>query len=67
VNPFGTLAPLLVALGTLCLVACTRTSPLDAIDAKDPQRLFDVGGEIDEACEACHLVYWYPPSATAQN
>lgn len=34
---------------------------LDAIDARDPQRLFEVGGEIDEACEACHLVYWYPP------
>lgn len=37
---------------------------LDAIDAKDPQRLFDVGGEIDEACEACHVVFWYPPDAT---
>ena len=34
---------------------------LDAIDAKDPQRLFEVGGEMDEVCEACHLVYWYPP------
>jgi len=34
---------------------------LDAIDAKNPQRLLEVGGEIDEACEACHLVYWYPP------
>jgi hypothetical protein len=40
---------------------------LDAIDAKDPQRLFDVGGEIDEACEACHLVYWYPPDTTARS
>lgn len=36
---------------------------IDAIDAKDPQRLFEVGGEIDEACESCHLVYWYPPDA----
>lgn len=34
---------------------------LDAIDAKDADRLLEVGGEIDEACEACHLVYWYPP------
>jgi hypothetical protein len=40
---------------------------LDAIDAKDPQRLFDVGGEIDAACEACHLVFWYPPEATPKN
>jgi hypothetical protein len=36
---------------------------LDAIDAKDPQRVFDAGGEIDEACEACHVVFWYPPEA----
>ena len=34
---------------------------LQAIDARDPQRLMDVGSEIDEACEACHLVFWYPP------
>ena len=37
---------------------------LDAIDAKDPERLLDAGGKIDEACEACHLVYWYPPDLT---
>jgi hypothetical protein len=37
---------------------------LDAIDAKDANRLLEVGGEIDEACEACHLVYWYPPDLT---
>lgn len=35
---------------------------LAAIDAKDAPRLLEVGGEIDQACEACHLVYWYPPS-----
>ncbi len=40
---------------------------LDAIDAKDPERLFDAGGEIDEACEACHLVFWYPPDAVPKN
>ena len=34
---------------------------LDAIDAKDADCLLEVGGEIDDACEACHLVYWYPP------
>ena len=34
---------------------------LEAIDAKDAKRLMIAGGEIDEACEACHLVYWYPP------
>lgn len=34
---------------------------LTAIDAKDADRLFRLGGEIDEACEACHVVFWYPP------
>lgn len=33
---------------------------LRAIDARDPQRLMDAGGVIDEACEACHVTYWYP-------
>jgi cytochrome c556 len=37
---------------------------LDAIDAQDPERLMNAGGEIDQACEACHLVYWYPPDAS---
>jgi hypothetical protein len=34
---------------------------IDAIDAKDAQKLFELGGAIDSACEACHLVFWYPP------
>ena len=34
---------------------------LAAIDANDAAGLLEVGGEIDEACESCHLVYWYPP------
>ena len=34
---------------------------LDAIDKQDANRLFDLGGELDEACEACHLAYYYPP------
>src|SRR6185295_613110 len=33
---------------------------LNAIDAKDPEKLLDVGNAIDEACEMCHLQYWYP-------
>jgi cytochrome c556 len=33
---------------------------LSAIDAKNPQGLMDAGGAIDEACEACHVTYWYP-------
>src|SRR5690242_16583929 len=33
---------------------------LRAIDAKDHNKLSDVGGAIDEACEQCHTTYWYP-------
>ncbi len=33
---------------------------LKAIDAKNPEGLSDAGGEIDAACEACHLTFWYP-------
>jgi hypothetical protein len=33
---------------------------LAAIDAKDHNKLSDVGGAIDEACEQCHTTYWYP-------
>ena len=31
-----------------------------AIEAKDSEKLLDVGNSIDEACEKCHLQYWYP-------
>lgn len=34
---------------------------MTAIDAKDADALIEKGGKIDEACEACHLKYWYPP------
>lgn len=33
---------------------------LVAIDARDPARLLVAGGRIDQACERCHMVYWYP-------
>jgi hypothetical protein len=33
---------------------------LAAISARDAQGLMDAGGTIDEACEACHVTYWYP-------
>lgn len=35
-----------------------------AIDAKNADLLTEKGGKIDEACEACHLKYWYPPAAS---
>ena len=33
---------------------------LSAVDAKDANKLFDVGDELDTACENCHKQYWYP-------
>ena len=33
---------------------------LETIDAKDAKALFDVGGQIEHACESCHSQYWYP-------
>lgn len=36
---------------------------LDAIDRKDVDGLSNAGEAIDEACEQCHLKYWYPPDA----
>jgi hypothetical protein len=33
---------------------------LQAIEAKDTQKLEDAGELIDAACENCHLQYWYP-------
>lgn len=35
---------------------------LAAIDKKDVEGLSDAGEAIDEACEQCHLKYWYPPN-----
>jgi cytochrome c556 len=40
----------------------TGEKALAAIDRRDPEGLFDVGGEIDEACEHCHRTIWYPHS-----
>jgi len=38
----------------------TGLQTLAAIDAKDPVALFDLGGAIDDACESCHVTFWYP-------
>ena len=31
-----------------------------AIDAKDGNKVFELGEKIEEACENCHKQYWYP-------
>src|SRR5215831_8461598 len=38
-----------------------------AIEAKDSEGLLDVGNGIDEACEKCHLQYWYPNENKPQS
>lgn len=36
------------------------TRALAAIDARDVSALVEAGGHIENACEHCHLKYWYP-------
>ena len=33
---------------------------LKAVEAKDSDKVFAVGEEIERACEGCHSHYWYP-------
>ena len=33
---------------------------INIVNKRDVKGLFDAGGDLDQACEACHLVYWYP-------
>jgi hypothetical protein len=36
------------------------TDALAAINARDSQKLFEIGEEVERACEHCHSRYWYP-------
>ena len=40
---------------------------LRAVDKKDTKALFDAAGQLDKACENCHLHYWYPNDERAQQ
>jgi hypothetical protein len=33
---------------------------LKAVEAKNTDGILDAGDRIDQACESCHLKYWYP-------
>jgi cytochrome c556 len=33
---------------------------LAAVDARNLDAITETGGTIDEACESCHLQFWYP-------
>jgi hypothetical protein len=39
---------------------------LAAIDAKDPHALTEAGEKVNDMCETCHQVFWYP-NAVASN
>jgi hypothetical protein len=40
---------------------------LDAIEKKDSQGLLDTGDGIFQACESCHIKYWYPSETKQQQ
>lgn len=42
----------------------TTLQALAAIDKQDVQGLVVAGGHLDEACEACHISFWYSIPAT---
>jgi cytochrome c556 len=45
----------------------TAEEALTAIDKKDVPGLFKAGSDIDEACEACHVTFWYPNQKVPQT
>jgi hypothetical protein len=38
----------------------TGVQMLKAIDAKDTAAMMEVGTDMDEVCESCHVKFWYP-------
>jgi len=38
-----------------------------AVDQKNVDAITEAGGELDEACEACHKVFWYPDQPNPYN
>ena len=38
---------------------------IEVVKQKDVDALFEAGGNLDDACEQCHLEYWYPGDKTA--
>jgi hypothetical protein len=44
----------------------TALEALDAAKKHDVNGLFEVGDDIDMACEGCHIEYWYPKDSAAR-
>lgn len=38
-----------------------------AADRRDVEGVMEAGGALDEACEACHKVYWYPDATAGRK
>jgi hypothetical protein len=36
------------------------TSVVAAVDARDAEKVFELGAEIEAVCESCHRQFWYP-------
>jgi cytochrome c556 len=48
-------------------IQALRNVALEVVETakkKDVDALWQAGGDLDEACEACHLEYWYPGDKT---
>jgi cytochrome c556 len=56
-----------VLIGFARALRATAQKALTAIDHKDVNGLFEAGSEIDEACEACHVTFWYPNAKVPQT
>jgi cytochrome c556 len=49
-------------------IEALRNAALEVFDIankKDPKALFEASADLDMACEACHLEYWYPGDRAA--
>ena len=49
-------------------VQALRNAALEVVDVaknKKVDELFAASEDVDQACEACHLEYWYPGDAAA--
>lgn len=52
------LRPAWVAHAQVLHVAALQA--LQAVDSRNLDAITEAGGTIDEACESCHLQFWYP-------
>ena len=49
-------------------IQALRNAALEIVEVankKDASALFSASDDVDQACEACHLEYWYPGDAAA--